>query len=134
MELLSIKKSNQLKYGLPIAWIGLAVISLATTNFHWLPLIMLVVGILFFTYALVKTKEIYDCGDTIKIKSGNHFIEIPLSEIDGKVELSSIIQGFYRINFKADTEVGKHVVFQPRIQYLFFKHKAVKSFIRRVNT
>ncbi len=120
MELLSNKESNQYKYGFPTAWVGLCLIAVILTKFHWFPLIMLLIGIPFFAYALVKVKEVYDCGTSIKVKDGDNFIDIPISEIDGNVELSSIIQGYYRISFKSETKVGKHIVFHPRYQYVFF--------------
>ncbi len=134
MELLSTKESNQYKYGFPALWIGITLLTFIFTKFHWFLLIMLAVGVPFFAYALMKVKEVYDCGEFIKVKDGESFIDIPVSEIESPIERSSIIQGYYRINFKSDTPVGKHIVFHPRYQYLFFTHKAVKSFIQRVNT
>jgi len=85
------------------------------------------------SYYWIKVKDIYYCGESIKIKDGAEFLEI---SIDNVVDVDSN-PNLYRINFLDKTEFGYHIRFTPRTEGKLFKvkqHKALAEFVRKVNS
>ena len=133
MELISEKESPKFIYYFATVWLGFFLYLLLVSGMFWIPLSFLTFGSYFFAYYIIKVKEVTYCGESIKVKKGNKLIEIPLSNIEN-VKLFSGVQGCYRINFKSKTVFGNHIVFPPRTEKLFRKHKALKKFLNQVNT
>jgi hypothetical protein len=132
MELISDNATPKHVIRFAAAWFG-GLLLMLWLVFNWMIVGMLVLGAVGFFYYWTKVKDVYSCGESIKIQSGNVSVEIP---IDNIVDVNSKAN-LYRINFHDKTEFGYYIRFTPRLEGKFFTvkpHSALAELIEKVNS
>ncbi len=109
-------------------------LALTVTETPLISMFVILAVFVWFAYISLKLKEVYLSGETLLIKNEDTYEEIPIRNITGKVSMTLIFRGAYRINFLNSTKYGKSILIEPRHEWLFFKHEAFKNFIKTVNT
>ncbi|OMH31957.1 hypothetical protein [Motiliproteus sp. MSK22-1] len=79
--------------GFEKVWIGLLLLAVWLTNFHWSPIAMLVISIPWYILMERKTKEVHSNENSIFVKDGDNFEEINIQDIHGKIEHSHYLAG-----------------------------------------
>ena len=115
-------------------WLLFFIPAVLISSFHFLVVLLGLGGYIWLVYSASKLKEVHFNEDSIFIKNGSQYKEIPINQIYFPVEKSVLLAGAYTINFKQPTMFGKYIVFNPRAKLLFFKHTALKQFFNHVNT
>ena len=134
MELVSEKETPFIRYTFPNIWLGSITLATFITKFHWVPVLMLIFGAVWFLLLNVKCKEIYIDGNALYLKKDTTLVKIPISNIRAPIEKTLILRGAYRINFIEKTVFGKFIFFVPRRSWVFFEHKECRRFFKLINT
>ncbi len=134
MELISDKTPQQEIVFLAVFF---NLFALFLANAHWLGVVVLGGSLWHFTKHFIKVKEVYLCDNSIKVKRGKGFVEIPLSDIESVKTDHYFFRGCYKVRFNTKNRFGSYILFSGRLvpRKIFNNvYPGIKQLMNQVNT